>query len=158
MPMLNPEDMEERQDELPEGLQGGMHKFARLLLEDELFPEDIKEHFPAFFDKETALSFIDKQTALTILNQFDDTVTSHLMSKPETDFSFEDEVNLTQARSRLLIKLQRAVGGPRDKLNERTSLMTQIRQMIAEPMEEPSGGVLNKVKSGLGKLAGGGRR
>jgi len=156
MPVYEQDEM--REEATPEELQGRMHKFARLLLEDELFPEDIKENFPAFFDKETALTFLDQTTKRTLLNNFDDAVTAHLMGQPEDDFQFEDEVNLTQARARLNMKLQRAVGGPRDKLNERTSLMTQIKQMIAEPMEEPSGGVLNKIKSGLRSLSGGARR
>jgi len=132
-----------------------MHQFAKLLLKDEDTPEKLKEDTGAFFGKETSLTFFDRGDVNKILNEYDDTIVSNLMNKFPYEFSGKDEKNFTQGRSLLFIKAKRAVG--RGKQNERTLLSSQIKQLISEEPDKPSGGILQKTGKAVRGIFGGGR-
>jgi len=151
------EQVEEYGEEEQEAiLPSEMHQFAKLLLEDEDTPDKVKEELGAFFGKESSLTFLNDRDVYSILNQFDDAIVSKLMTEFPEDFSGQDELNFTQARSLLFIKLKRAVG--RGKQNERTLLSSQIKQLISEEPDEPSGGILQKTGKAVSGLFGGGKR
>jgi len=153
MPVAEEVDREEDRAEVE--MEGGMHKFAKILLETDKIPKEMKKKLPAFFDKETALTFWKDKDLMTFLHMFDDSTTADLMAKAPDEFTFEEERDITQSRAGLFVTGSRSVGGDRRQMNERTALMTQIRQMVQEPVEEPSGGVLNKLKKGISRMAGG---
>lgn len=136
-----------------------MQTFAEMLLENDTVENeapDFLEDFWGFNNRDARLTFLDDQDLKSLLRAYDDTILSQLMTKFSSDFTGEQESQLTQGRAYLKILLKRAQG--RGRMNERTMLSTQIQQNRNDDLRRPpQGGVLSKVKQAVG-MGNGGRR
>jgi len=136
-----------------------MQTFAEMLLDNDAVENEAPEFledFWGFNNRDARLTFLDEKEKRMLLRAYDDTILSQLMTQLPSDFTGEQESQLTQGRAYLRILLNRAQG--RGRMNERTMLSTQIQQNRNDDLRRPpQGGVLSKVKQAVG-MGNGGRR
>lgn len=102
-------------------------RFTQLLIDDKSIPKEWADKFWAFSDREMAVSNIEKADVPTLMNMFDVARLDFLMSKPDYDFSWEDNATLSNLRTKFFVKVKRSVNA-----TERRLLATQIRQIITD--------------------------
>lgn len=123
--------------------------FIQFLVDDISIPQELKTQFWAFSDKEVAIANLTEEKAQKILNQYDDSVSAFIMSRPSYQYTFDDEVLFTEMRSKLTIKLSRSIGG-----FERKQQTTQISQHIFEEVPQAKGGMVGRFFGGVKKMMG----
>lgn len=132
--------------------EGEQWKFSQRLLDnDEITPKFIIENFPAFMDREMALTNMDKDVVKRIMLYYDIAKIDYMMSKPDFKHNFEELRMIDQARVKTLCKALRSTGGP-DR--ERALITTQIRELRIPNQARQSGGFLG----GITRFFGGGRQ
>lgn len=123
--------------------------FIQFLVDDVSIPAELKLQFWAFSDKEVAIANLTEEKAQKILNQYDDSVSAFIMSRPSYQYSFDDETLFTEMRSKLTIKLSRSIGG-----FERKQQTTQISQHVFEEVPQAKGGMVGRFFGGVKKMMG----
>ena len=114
---------------------------TKYLVEEDSLPQRVKEKFWLLPSKDTVLSNLDNRDVDIIMLEFDSAYLVYLMSKPEHEYSFQDELNYLQARAKLRLKLKRSLYG-----FERKMIATQIKRMeYEEQNEQKKGGILSKL-------------
>ncbi len=151
----NGKERKDEADKLAEALKGQRAEMVETMLEDENLPEMAEDELGPFFGKEMALTFLKERDVTSLMNAYDDTVTSILMNKFPHQHSGADETNFTQLRARLRAKLLRSRGKGRH--NERKMWETSINEALYEEPNQSSGGIISSAKSSLSKAFGGGR-
>lgn len=148
------EEEEISEEDLKDILGAQKAQLVDKLLEDKNLPDTAEEKFPAFFDKEMALTFLKDSDVRSLLNEFDDTFVSDLMNRFPSEFKGQEETDVTQLRARLKAKLLRSRGKGRH--NERMLWETDITEaMYGEPQSD--GGIISKMRNGAKKMFGKGR-
>ena len=130
-------------------LETEVFRFSKYLLDDDDVPEDLKEWFWAFVNKEAALTNLNDVAVKRMMRCFENTSYLYMMTKPKHDHSFDEEVMLEQLRAKIHMKLLRSTGG---KDRERFILGAQIQQNILEENEkvQPKGGIVSGFKKIMG--------
>jgi len=101
-----------------------MYKYFQNLVKTEGIPAKIKQRFWAFSDKEAVLTNMRVDEIRRVLMDFDINYLMYLMSRDESDFNFEEMLEIEQGKSHLNIRLHRSKDG-----FERRMESTQIREM-----------------------------
>lgn len=111
-----------------------MYKLLEKLIEDKSSEEKLKD-FPlwAGLSKSIKLTFFDEREALSLENLFEAEVCRYLRSLPPNKHSFENYMKLGQARILFFANVNRSVGTPIQKINERIAILSQWK--ISTPME-----------------------
>jgi hypothetical protein len=120
---------------------GEFAKFTEFLITDKSIPPNLSEPFWGFGDKENAISNLRPDDIKSVLNQFEIARLTYLMSKPEFEHSWKDELALNNLRPKLQVKLKRSEGG-----FERRLEATQIRQIQTDSLgREQKKGFLGRI-------------
>lgn len=136
-PVRSPEDMQHL-------LDSEFYKFSQMLLTDDMknVPEDLREKFWVFFDKELSLTNLTPDAVKWIMFQFDIAKLDSMIAKPDFELKFEDSGDATNMKVKAFAKIMRSTSPKR----ERELLATQIRQsIISDESSGVSGGFLSKV-------------
>jgi len=143
-----PEESELEKAEEEEGedvmTRSDMVRLARELLTDRTLPQEIKEKFWALSDPEIAVTFLDEKDRAVFENLFEDCVMSFITSLPRDKYTFELDRDIAQLRFKFLIKLKRAIGMDRTRINERVALISQLRGEIPSRRPKIRRGILAK--------------
>ena len=121
-------------------------RFAEFLTKEDVIPEPIRKIFWVSYSKELPLTNIKREDVSKLVNDFDDAVTAYVMSLPSGAYTFQDEFHLSQLRLKFVVKTMRSVEG-----FERRMLATQIKQQIFEELEQPKGGIINRIMRFFGR-------
>ncbi len=106
-------------------------------------PEHIRNAFWSFLGKEVPLTKLTREEIKRLMINFDNTKAAYLMQMRRLAFTFEESFLLTQLRSKVFLKLNRALDG-----FERIQQTTQTQHMIySAPATEEGrrGGVLRRI-------------
>jgi hypothetical protein len=122
--------------ETPISFGGGM---AEQLLNDNEVPEKIRKAYWFVFHKDNVLTFLDEERKRSKLMNMDIIKIDMLNSIPYYDYTFDLELQLNVIRNIFETKLDRALGGKSNVLNERKALQSQFSEnkQISEMGQSP---------------------
>jgi hypothetical protein len=111
-----------------------MYRLFEKLLKDE-WTEKKLENFPLWVvgSKDLKLTFFDEREASSLENLFEAEICRYLRSLPPQRQNFETYIQLGQARILFLANVNRSVGTPIQKINERIAILSQWK--ITTPVE-----------------------
>lgn len=134
------------------GLESSNNKLIEYLINDRSIPKHLrKQFFWAFSDKEMAISNLDDKQIRSVMLGSSIANKFYLMSKPDYKHTWEDEINYSNMRAKLFVKLNRSKDGFERKLEA-----TQIRESHFDGgNQRRGGGVVGSIKSGFSSLFGG---
>jgi len=136
---INYQEIAQDQEETNEDifLRSELLKVTKELINDEEVDKRLEDMMWAFKTKTMKLTFLDKSD-IDILNcLFEAEVCKMLRHLPKRYHTPELYEMLGQARIIAILNMRRALGtSDRNKLNERTSLLTQIRQNISTQAQQ----------------------
>jgi len=116
---------------------------AEFLLSDDSVPQDFKEQFSVFFDKENALTNINSKDQLDkLLLEFDDQALKYKLFHAHYENTPKLQYAISQMRFKLQLKLLRSTGGI---MRERALIQTAITRDERPSQQVVSGGIMNKV-------------
>lgn len=138
--------------QISSGMSSPDNKLIEFLVNDRSIPKKFRRNtFWAFSDKEMAITNFEKKDiqkemlSLSIANKF------YMMSKPDYDHSWEDEIAYSNMRAKFFAKTRRAIDG-----FERKMQVSQIRDFHSDAgKQRGSGGIVNSITSGFSKMFGG---
>lgn len=123
-----------------------LYRYIKFITSSGDVPDNLKSSFWAFFNKNIVLGNISEREKGKLLNRFDLTVLTEIMSHPRAWLTSERTSQLENLRSFYELQLSRAVGG-----FERRMEATQISQVIrsTENMEKEekkgTGGAVRRI-------------
>ncbi|MHA1874037.1 MAG: hypothetical protein ACTSVB_07975 [Candidatus Heimdallarchaeaceae archaeon] len=121
-------------------MRSEMLKITKELINDEPVEEKLADMLWAFKSKTMKLTFLNQNDTNVLNLLFEAEVCKMLRHLPKIEHTPELYEKLGQARVIALLNIKRAMGtNDRNKMNERTSLLTQIRQNISTPIQQSSG-------------------
>lgn len=126
-----------------------MYKYFQNLTEpSKNIPEEVKNKFWAFSNKEAVLTNMTPAEIKNVLLDFDINYVMYLLSKSERDFTFEEMSQLEQTKGHLNIRLHRGKDG-----FERRMQATQIKDITLNRPGMEGVGILGRLANmvGLGK-------
>lgn len=129
----------------------GFVEFTKFILEDTSIPKKWQDLFWAFSDKENAVGFIEKEDIDVLMNMWEITKLTYLMSRPDFEYKFPDMLELDNFRAKYFMKVKRSKNA-----NERRLLATQIRQITTDSvMKSQKKGILSRIFGTIGGGQGG---
>lgn len=134
------------------GMESPNNKLIEFLVSDRSIPKHLrKQYFWGFSDKEMAISNLDEKQIRSVMLGSSIANKFYLMSKPDYKHTWEDEINYSNLRAKLFVKLNRSKMG-----FEREMQVKQIRENYVEgPQRRGGGGIVGSVKDGFSRLFGG---
>jgi len=123
------------------------HKTVEFLLSNKQIPSEARKQFWAFTSKELAVTKFEEIDIKRVLRHLRIAWYDYIMNKPDVEYSFKDELLLSQLTSFVLQRAKRSLGG-----FEREMITKQIREVRTTYEEEirgGGGGLLGKIKGFL---------
>lgn len=118
-------------------LRSEMLKVTKELINDEPVDKKLEDMLWAFKTKTMKLTFLDIHDMNVLNLLFEAEVCKMLRHLPKAEHTPELYEKLGQARVIALLNIKRGIGtNDRYKMNERTSLLTQITQRINTPLQQ----------------------
>lgn len=103
-------------------------------------PELVAEHFWAYVDQDQVLTNYKDEDLKRLALMLEDSKLSFMMSKPAHDYTFEDELTITQMFAKIHARVRRA----RDGLDRRL-LAPQISQSTSIVQDQRSPGIVARL-------------
>lgn len=127
--------------------QEDWRKYIQYITEDKSIPENIKNLFWAFSDKENVLSNLKEEDIRRIMNDLEICYNFEIMKMPPYKYSFQIEQQFWQFKAKLLLKLKRSQDG-----FERKAQMTQVKELHTDSNQQQNrGGVVGTISRLLGR-------
>lgn len=125
-------------------------RLIQFLVEDKSIPKHIrKDLFWAFSDKEMSLSNLTEKDIERVLTGMNVAYNYYLMSKPDYEHTWKDDIDFRQLRMKVFVKLKRSQDGFERKLDATQIRVSQIEEGQIKSTGGGIGGRLGKFFRGV---------
>jgi len=142
-----PTEAQWREDEAKGSFSREDYRLVSYLIDNPEIPDKIRRMFWAFASRAMALTNLDVNDVKRIMYDWKDAKLTYMMSIPQYEFTFDQQLALSNFESVLFAVLKRSTGGMQ---RERFIIGAQITQRIGQSDTAPSGGLIGTARKVLG--------